>query len=102
MKRIISLLLTLALCLALAACGNSDGGKTDGSLPDVTSSQQKLDVKCNVFALNGPTGMGMAPLMKKAENGEGRLDYNIAAVPCLEWCRRQPPEERFLASFRHF
>lgn len=80
MKRIISLLLTLALCLALAACDNSDGGKTDSSLPDVTSSQQKLDVKCNVFALNGPTGMGMAPLMKKAENGEGRLDYNIKTV----------------------
>lgn len=80
MKKIISLLLTLALCLALSACGNGSKDQSSSTPSEINSSQQKLDVKCNVYALNGPTGIGMAPLMKKAANGEARLDYSIKTV----------------------
>lgn len=80
MKKIISVLLTLALCFALAACGNGNDSQSSSAPSQTNSSQQKLDTKCNVYALNGPTGIGMAPLMKKAANGEARLDYNIKTV----------------------
>ncbi len=60
MKKLISLLLALVLLLSFAGCGT-----------------QKLDVKCNVFGIAGPTGIGLANLMKTAKDGNGNLDYNI-------------------------
>ena len=78
MKKIISALLAAALMLGLAACGTkSADSSTDSSSAAPVS---KLDTTCNVYALNGPTGMGLAPLMKKAEDKTGRLNYNIATV----------------------
>lgn len=62
MKKLISLLLTLALLLSFSAC----------------QKNEKLDVKCNVYGIAGPTGIGLANLMKTASNNEGNLDYNIA------------------------
>lgn len=81
MKKIISLLLAATMLLALSACGKET--KTDNSNPSYSSSTdkiEKLDVKCNVFGLNGPTGMGLAPLMKKAEDNSGLLDYSVSTV----------------------
>lgn len=57
------------LVLGLAACGESQ-----------TQSIDLSQVKANVYALNGPTGMGLVPLMKDAKEGKGTLDYNIATV----------------------
>ena len=62
MKKLISLLLTLVLLLSFTACGKTE----------------KLDVKCNVYGIAGPTGIGLANLMKTDADGEGNLDYNIA------------------------
>ena len=82
MKKIISALLAAALMLGLAACGtkNADSSTDSSSAAPVSSTPAKLDTTCNVYALNGPTGMGLAPLMKKAEDKTGRLNYNIATV----------------------
>ena len=82
MKKIISALLAAALMLGLAACGtkNADSSTDSSSAAPVLSTPAKLDTTCNVYALNGPTGMGLAPLMKQAEDKTGRLNYNIATV----------------------
>ena len=69
MKKIVSLVLCVLLIVGLAACGEP---KTE----NVDLSQ----VKANVYALNGPTGMGLVPLMKEAKDGKATLDYNIQTV----------------------
>lgn len=81
MKKVISLLLAAALLFALSACGK-ETSKDESSAPAATVSEEykKLDIKCNIFGLNGPTGMGLAPLMKKAEEKTGLLDYSISNV----------------------
>lgn len=80
MKRIISMILALALLTALAACGTKDS-ESKINVSSVTDSKTtKLDTKCNVYGLNGPTGIGLAPLKKKAEDKTGRLDYSVTTV----------------------
>lgn len=69
MKKIVSLVLVLLLVLGLTACG-------EPKEPVI----EKLDVTANVFAINGPTGIGMAPLMDKAEKKEASLNYNFNLV----------------------
>lgn len=89
MKKIISLLLSAAMLIALSACGkdakNADGSEisSGNSKPESVSTaniSQDLDTKCNIFGLNGPTGIGLAPLMKKASEKKGLLDYSITNV----------------------
>ena len=81
MKKIISLLLAAALLFALSACGkNAEKGESSAPAGSAAEKYEKLDVKCNIFGLNGPTGMGLAPLMKKAEEKTGLLDYSISNV----------------------
>ncbi|MBR6510542.1 MAG: ABC transporter substrate-binding protein [Clostridia bacterium] len=76
MKKILSLLLTLVLVLGLAACGSAD---TLSSIPTETVPE-KLDTECNVYALKGPTGIGMVPLMDAADNENANLKYNFNLV----------------------
>ena len=79
MKKILSLVMALALVLSFSGCNSNTD--TESSAPSVVSEvNQKLDVACNVYALNGPTGIGLAPLAEKAENGEGSLNYTINNV----------------------
>lgn len=81
MKKIISLLLAAAMVFTFAACGSKNESSTpESSAAPVSSTPEKLDTACNVFALNGPTGMGLAPLMKKAEEKTGRLNYTVSTV----------------------
>ncbi len=77
MKKILSLLLVVVLVFSLAACGKA---VNESSVPNTTVKDEKvekLDVDCNVFAINGPTGVGMVSLMKKAETNEGNLNYKF-------------------------
>lgn len=64
MKKIISLLLVVALMLSLCACGGTEKAKTD----------------INVFVLTGPTGIGAVNMMELAQNGEGLENYKFTAV----------------------
>jgi NitT/TauT family transport system substrate-binding protein len=66
MKKIISILLTLALVFAFAGCAN-----------DTVDEPNLKEVKANVFGIAGPTGIGLANLMKDAKDGNASLDYNI-------------------------
>lgn len=60
MKKLISILLTLVLMFSFASCGVN-----------------VKEVKANVFGIAGPTGIGLANLMKDAKEDGGSLDYNI-------------------------
>ena len=80
MKKLISLILAAIMLFSLAACGTANN---ESSAPADTGSSDtvsKLDVNCNVYALKGPTGIGMVSLMKNAENGEAGLNYNFNLV----------------------
>ena len=82
MKKLISFLLAALMVLSLAACGveNSQSSAPSDSSAQESSLPEKLDTKCNIFAIAGPTGVGLAPLMKKAEEKTGRLDYTTSIV----------------------
>ncbi len=58
MKKLLALLLTLALVFSLAACGNTD----TTSSPDVQSEPTYTAVDMSVAYMTGPTGIGMAKL----------------------------------------
>ena len=77
MKKIVSLILCLVFVFSFAACGKSNN---ESSTVATSNEIQKLDVDCNVFALNGPTGVGMVSLMDKNEKGEANLNYTFKTV----------------------
>ena len=69
MKKILSILLTLMLLFALTACSNA---QNESSTPENTAP-----VKCTVFGISGPTGVGLVNLMEDSANGKTKLDYDI-------------------------
>ena len=67
-KRLLALMLMLAMVLSLAACAGQ--------------SAQPVDIK--IATLKGPTGMGMAKLMEdaSAESAQGdHYEFSLAAAP---------------------
>lgn len=60
MKKLLAVLLTISLVLALAGCGGND---TTSSAPDVASEPEAYTaVDMSVAYMTGPTGIGMAKL----------------------------------------
>ena len=78
MKKFLSLLLVFVFCLSFTACGNVNN---ESSIAEKT---EKLDINCNVFALKGPTGVGMVSLMEKNANGKANLNYKFNLVGANE------------------
>lgn len=68
MKKIISLMLAILLCLSVCACS---------AKPDDTP---KAKVDMNVYVLTGPTGIGAVNLIDSAKNGNGLHNYTFTAV----------------------
>ncbi len=68
MKKILSLLLALSLVFTLGAC----------AAKPTEEPYTKTDVK--VFAISGPTGVGMVNLMDKAEKNETKENYKFTVV----------------------
>lgn len=62
MKKIISILLAVVMLFSLTACGGSQ------------------DVTVNVYALKGPTGVGILPMVSDSANGKTQQSYNINLV----------------------
>lgn len=90
MKKIIALILALIMVLTLTACAKTELPETDegaentiDSSEDTSAEEVKHAEKIRVYALKGPTGMGMSKLMNDAQNGESELNYEftIAASP---------------------
>ena len=90
MKKIISLILTLALLFALCACGAAQSDapaapaapapaapSTDSELPSENEAEQPDAEPINIMVLNGTTGFGMAKLMSDAAE-DSALNYNIS------------------------
>ncbi len=80
MKKTISLLLVMVMCITLfASC--SGGTEKDTSAPETTLPAEKTTV--NMAVLKGPTGMGTAKLMDMDEAGTSKNDYNftLATAP---------------------
>ncbi len=69
MKKILSLLLTLIFVLGMTACSNTNN---NSSIPENITP-----VKCNVYGISGPTGIGLVNLMENSANGKTEIDYNI-------------------------
>ena len=94
MKRIVSLLLSAAMLLSLAACGGSSGAVSSGAAssqaapapssqavsPETASSQaaQPLTAQTvRIAGLKGPTTMGLVNLLPMEEAGTAALDYDL-------------------------
>ena len=80
MKKLISLILAGIMLFSLAACSTANN---ESSIPENTGGAEtvsKLDVNCNVYAIKGPTGVGMVSLMDKAKKGDAGLNYNFNLV----------------------
>ena len=89
MKRIVSLLLSAAMLLGLAACGGSSGAVSSGAAssqaapapssqavsPETASSQAAQTVR--IAGLKGPTTMGLVNLLPMEEAGTAALDYDL-------------------------
>ena len=66
-------MLTAFIWLSLAACGE----KTES---DPKADPFPTSAVCRVTAINGPTGMGLTPLMQKAEDGKTDFAYHFTTV----------------------
>ena len=96
MKRLISLMLALILAVSmLASCINEkdidnilDATDTEAA-KDTSPENDDTDKETNVtlskdpvrvFTIKGPTGMGMAPLMKANDDKTAKLNYNFTVA----------------------
>lgn len=64
MKRLITILLALTLCLSACACASP--------------AEVDRDLAVNVMVLNGTTGFGMAKLMGDCDAGQAALNYRFS------------------------
>lgn len=102
MKKLTALLLALALCLALAACGGSQTGSaasqdgsagagastsSAGNAPDASQPDESGETATdfagtdiNMAVLSGPTGIGAVKLMERNDNGETVNQYNFTVA----------------------
>ncbi len=77
MKKIIALIMSLALMLTLVGCAAT-------VVDEVSSAPQKEAAltpgKANVYVLSGPTGIGAANLWADGDKGETENDYTFTCV----------------------
>ena len=73
-KRVLGVLLALALVLGFAGCGKSEEGTTAAEAGTEAVSE---DVTIRVGSLKGPTTMGLVNLMKASEKGEASGKYEF-------------------------
>ncbi len=73
MKKWSSFLLMAVILLSLAGCKTN---KSESSQPGTALSK----LTCNIVTISGPMGVGLAPLMQKAENGNTEIPYNFSTV----------------------
>lgn len=74
MKRIIALLLCMAMLCGMTACGKESADNS--SKADTPAAKETL----NVAVLKGPTALGMLPLMSKNEAGASAVDYHFTVA----------------------
>ena len=72
MKKLICMILALALLVSLCACGKRGNGEAS------ETQTPEADVTVKVMALNGPTGFGMAGLMHNSASGSAGQAYEFS------------------------
>lgn len=78
-KRILSLLLTLAMLLSLPACARQEQSADPTPTPDAQPVDTvDTELPINIMVLNGTTGFGMAKLIDDAAKGESWLNYAVS------------------------
>ena len=90
MKKLVSLLLSAALMLPLAACGGSTAGSTAASSQAASSEAASSQAASSesteplsttdavrIAGLKGPTTMGLVNLLPMEEDGSASLDYDL-------------------------
>ncbi len=87
MKKLLAVLLTLSMLLALGACGNdpavTTGAPVTTDAPETTEAPVTTEapapepVAMRVVALKGPTGMGLAKLMDESAAEDTANDYTF-------------------------
>ena len=87
MKKLLAVLLTLSMLLALGACGKdpavTTGAPVTTDAPETTEAPVTTEapapepVAMRVAALKGPTGMGLAKLMDDSAAGDTANDYTF-------------------------
>ena len=89
MKRLIALALAMLLCVTFMAACSDNTGKTEDATkdeattaPETTPELSKDPVR--VFALQGPTGMGIAKLMHDSDAGDTALSYDFQLAASAE------------------
>lgn len=88
MKKITALLLAMLMIFAFTACSKDPIPETNEpeenvgseSTEDTTAQEVKHADKIRVYALKGPTGMGMSKLMDDASNGSTELNYEFTVA----------------------
>lgn len=87
MKKILSLFFALMLMFTmLASCTGEPADKAETTDAATTNAEneepENIELSkdpVRVFTIKGPTGMGMAPLMKAADEGTAKLNYSFTA-----------------------
>ncbi|MEA5012557.1 MAG: MqnA/MqnD/SBP family protein [Angelakisella sp.] len=83
MKKILALLLAIALCVGITACGapaeSSSSQASTSASQEAPSSQtpETEPVDIRIAALKGPTAMGMVKLMSDNEEGKTSNSYTV-------------------------
>ena len=84
MKRLISLLLFVCLCLSFAACASApapaaleEPAEAPATAPEIAEDADS-EAPVSIMVLNGTTGFGMAKLISDAQKGESALNYAIS------------------------
>ena len=79
--RILALLLTLALCLTLCACNHAPEKSDDtfSGTPELPPAESDTTEKesATVYGLVGPTGVGLADLIRRNGEGNTGLNYTV-------------------------
>lgn len=94
MKKLLSLLLAMLMCLTIfTACADTKENtpdettvKTDTEASTETETEEiKLsEDPVRIFTLKGPTGMGMAPLMDSKDAGKAALNYDFTVADAAD------------------
>lgn len=72
MKKILALVLALAMIFSFAACGTENNGSNE------TPSDTYTPVDINIAGIKGPTAVGMVDLMQKQEDKTAANNYNFS------------------------
>jgi len=86
MKKLLALVLSLAMLFALASCAEESTKTTSPGTQPATDTKETVDsATIRLMALQGPTGMGLAELLHKDKAGSGnRADYDAELVTSAE------------------